>query len=175
MALILSLFGLVCLQASSFAVAGASCLQEGLSSREPEVFTFRIDPSGEGDTRGSIQAVRDAPPHQAERPFARLDGTPLTLSRVCASGDAGAVMEGKGSNVRVTCDECLTPDNQPHECASWWGPLADTNKSGAAIKPFRFTRNATGHADVEAAILAEHAAEEDPAGGGRRSQLWPEP
>ena len=78
-------------------------------------------------------------------------------------------MEGKVVDVRVMCNESLTPDVELTECATLWAPLgkklssrrggaetATTGESSAAAQlaaPFWFTRNATGYVNVAAAML----------------------
>ena len=151
------------------ATADASCLLVGVGGRE--AFEFHIEQSIEG-VEGRIAEVKDASPQAAARPFSQLDGT-LTLTRVCAAGgvEGGFVMEGKVSDVRVRCDEGLTPDVELSECAVSWGPLGDP-LSGAAAQlaaPFWFTRNASGHVSVEAAVLAEPNKRRGLAGAGTKT------
>ena len=81
-------------------------------------------------------------------------------------------MEGKVSDVRVRCDESLTPDVELSECSVSWGPLGDSLSGGAAAllaAPFWFTRNASGHVIVEAAVLAEPNKRRALAGAGTRT------
>ena len=151
------------------ATADASRLRVGVGGRE--AFEFRIEQSIEG-MEGRIAEVKDASPHAAARPFSQLDGT-LTLTRVCAAGgvEGGSVMEGKVSEVRVRCDEGLTPDVELSECSVSWGPLGDPLSGAAALlaAPFWFTRNASGHVIVEAAVLAEPNKRRALAGAGTRT------
>jgi hypothetical protein len=111
------------------------CLR--VDSSSDATFSFSIEQSIEG-MKGRIADVKTASPHA----FARLDGT-LTLTRVCAAGgvEGGSVVEGKVRDVRVRCDESLTPDVQLRECANF------TSSALARQPPF------PAHTDPPGAVL----------------------
>jgi hypothetical protein len=130
-----------------------------------EQYEFTIAQSVEASP-GRIQLTQNAREHVSADPFATIRGV-VSLSPLCPiaelapfpaskqhSPDSGSgsrrppptlLLEARFSQIRVTCDEALTPDARSAECTALYVPL---QAEGAFDEAVWLERNASGHVDA---------------------------